>query len=948
MACEPLWLSPLGLLGSVFRVYPISHWLLITTPASLSKGESVMKFRYVPKPTPITTKLFQAALLLALTLLASMAGAAESRRLVTGKQITWPPLGKQRNVGSLPMNIILSPDRKFAITSDMGFRQSVWSINTKTGALVSHLDFPNNVDFSNGLYYGLAFGNASTLYVAQGAHDTIDVVNMNKNGALFEVGSIATKKGDFPAGLATDERGYLYVANNNPSTFAVPTSVAIYSLSTKAEVGRYSFTSSFYGTPNYPLAIAALADGSKTFVTSERDGAVYVLNTSDPANPALAATIATGANPDGLLLNQAQSLLFVANAGSDTVSVVRTSDNAILSTILLRPTRLKNTPGATPTGLGLSPDEQRLYVSMGDMNAIAVLAINGFNLELEGYIPTGWYPTGVVAPGTGLMFTNAKGSKVRYPNPGYEQYQFNSNPDYDLNLIEGNVSVLTKVDRKSLGTWTKMVLANNGVGEGQSGDDPANLAMMDHSLDAIGLKAGKIKHVIYIVKENRTYDQVLGDVPGGNGDPSLVLFGPDVTPNLHALAQRFILLDNFYDTGEASGDGWPWSTQGMANEDVIKNLPYNYSGRGRNYDFEGQNNGYLVGGFPATDPDGKQLSFYFPNGAPAVPDVTEGPGHHIWDSVQAAKLTYRNYGFFYSFGVNDGNGNVILPDNYPAATGIQPPGHDLAGVSDFDFRRYDNDYPDSDAPSQYGCLYARTAYGKYSAPSRFTEWLREFQEMLQKDPTGNSVPAFMTVRFHHDHTQGVSSGKFTPRAEVADNDYAVGQLVEALSKSPIWTNTAVFIIEDDAQDGPDHVDAHRSTAYVISPWIRKNWVDHRFYNTDSILKTMEMFLGLPPLTSYDAIANPIGGWDQQPNNSDPYVATPAAQNIMCEKTPGLDMVRDSDPMRPFILESNNLDFDRPDSAPARILNDIVWKSVKGAHSTPPAPKEGLPGQRSDD
>src|SRR5271166_2939395 len=272
--------------------------------------------------------------LLAATLLTAMTGMAQSFQsglLVTGKSIS-PDLGTKLNVGSLPMNIILSPDGKYALVSDMGFDQSLTSIDAKTGGFVSNIDYPNcnycPSQNTNGLYYGLAFGSNGILYAAQGGNNTIDVLHLSNNGILADLGSFtATQPTDFPAGLATDTRGYLYVVNNDPSTFAVPGSVAIYSQGKQAEVGRYSFTTSWYGTPNYPLAIAVLSNGSKAYVSSERDGAVYDLNTSNPSNPTLTGAIMTGANPDGLLLNLSQTLLYVANAGSDTVSVVNTSND---------------------------------------------------------------------------------------------------------------------------------------------------------------------------------------------------------------------------------------------------------------------------------------------------------------------------------------------------------------------------------------------------------------------------------------------------------------------------------------------------------------------------------------------------------------------------------------------------------------------------------------------
>jgi DNA-binding beta-propeller fold protein YncE len=607
---------------------------------------------------------------------------------------------------------------------------------------------------------------------------------------------------------------------------------------------------------------------------------------------------------------------------------------------------LRTVAGATPTGLALSPLEETLYVSLGDMNAVAVVEVNGKEPKLKGYIPTGWYPTGVVVSGDGskLLVANAKGTRTRNPDPKYKQGVFEEDPSYIQNIIEGNVSCIPVPDSDELAKDTNMVLANNGL-PGKEGEDhkmgsQGNDDFDDQRLDAIGLKAGKIRHIIYIIKENRTYDQVLGDLPQGNGDPSLVLFGPDVTPNQHALAQRFVLLDNFYDCGEVSGDGWPWSTQSMGNEYVIKNVPYFYSDRGRNYDFEGQNNSYLTGGFPAKSPDGTTLSAFFPNGAPAIPDVAESPAGHLWDIAQAAGLSYRNYGFYYSFGVKF-MGVTVFPDNYPASAGLRPAGHDLNGISDFDYRRYDNDYPDSDAPSFYSCPYLRSSYGKYNMPSRFAEFNREFKEMLNKDPSGNAVPALMTVRFNHDHTQGATPGKFSPKAEVADNDYAVGQLVELISNSPIWESTAIFVIEDDSQDGPDHVDAHRSTCYVISPWIKANSVDHTFYNTDSVLKTIELLLGLSPMSQYDAVANPILDFDDEPSNNGKYAAMLPTMGVICDQNPKMMVLKHRDPRRKLALQSLAMDFDHPDSAPARRLNEVIWKTVKGSKSRMPAPRHSF-------
>jgi len=934
----------------------------------------------------------------AVTLLGSSVAAQTptTNPLVTGKRITQPPLGVQTPVGSLPMNMVVTPDGKYAISTDMGFRQGLVCVSTVTGRLAQPVTAPapTNLDGSPagfpvsksilqfgamnsdgtygppGLYYGLAAQSngdgTSTLYASEGASNAVAVVTVGADGSLtlkqtflLSVGDPKVKAGDFAAGVALDGRGNLYIAVNETypapplANIANPASLLVLDAASGALKSRYSFfvpvgTLADGKTPfsptNFPLAVAATS-GGKVYVTSQRDANVTVVDCTDPMNPKSGAKIATGAHPISLLLNQSQSKLFVANAHSETVSVVNTADDSVADTILLAPTDAHGLPGFTPTGLALTPDESRLYVTLGDANAVGVVALatGTARSAVVGYIPTGWYPTAVVASPfkNQILVTNAKGTQTRTPNPGYQQFSFAG--QYDLNLIEGTVQTIPVPNSAQQAQETQMVLANNRLPA--IGSATPRTVTAANPLAAIGLKAGGIKHVFYIVKENRTYDQVLGDLPQGNGEPDLAIFGRKVTPNLHALASRFVLLDNFFDCGEASGDGWPWSTQGQASEYVIKNLPYNYSGRGRNYDFEGANNNYPVGGFPATDPYGAPLvpnsPFHDPtngNAAPAITDVSLAPGGHIWDDARnninlagtGLSNKYRNYGFFALFG-----DNVSTPDNYPTDLGLRPAGHDGGGITDIDFRRYDAAYADSDGPMKVNSLYPTPTYGHYAAPSRFAEWNREFQQMLTADSTGNTVPAFETVRFMHDHTQGMSAGRHTPQAEVADNDYAVGQFIDALSHSPIWNNTAVFVIEDDAQDGPDHVDAHRSTCYVISPFIKRASVDHTFYNTDSVLKTMELLLNIPPMNQYDAIATPLLDFGAGATaNPEPYTATLPDTGILSQIAP----TATASAFFPLEQLSAKMDFVHPDSAPALLLNQVIWKSVKGMNSKMPAPR----------
>jgi YVTN family beta-propeller protein len=874
----------------------------------------------------------------------SQSPTSQPSPLPTGRAID-PKATSVAEVGSIPFNMILSPDGKYAITTDQGYQQMLSAIRVSDGRVTSQVPYPSaGSNPHNGLYYGLAMSADGTLYAAQGNADAIAVLHLDAEGNLIAVRTISTRKGDFPSGLSLDDRGRLYVANNDPISakgrpFEKPGSIAIYEAASGKELGRFEFTDSFGGTPNFPLAVAAVRDGSKLYVASQRDAAVYALDTIDPSAPKLSSTISTGAHPISLLLDRNQSRLFVCNAHSDTVSVVDTKTDKVTQTVLMRPEIARDVAGATPNGMALSPDEKRLYVTLGDMNAVAVVDIG--DSEVDGYLPAGWYPTGVVCSPDGkrLLVVNARGIVARHPNPAPGEKKQQS----PIVLLQGAVIAIDVPGRKDLKEQTQRVLELDRL-------TPKHIKAAN-PLAAIGLRAGKIKHVIYIVKENRTYDQVLGDLPQGNGDPSRCIFGRQVTPNLHAIAERFVLLDNFYDCGEVSGDGWNWSTQAQANEYVSRNVPYSYGGRGRSYDYEGSVNDYPAGGFPAKGPDGKPLSDdpKYKNGAPAIPDVGEAPGGHIWDLARKANLSYRNYGFYFSEGLREGS-KVILPANYPRAAGLQPGGHDLDGVSDIDFLRFDLNYADSEAPLQYAqqtgeqdFLRPRKAFGSHDAPSRFSEWNHEFEEYLKRSPDGEGVPSFMTVRFCVDHTMGTNPGHHSPRAMVADNDYACAQLVEAINHSPIWKSTAIFIIEDDAQNGPDHVDAHRSTCYVISPWIKANSVDHTFQNTASVLKTMELLLGLPPMCQYDAVADPILDWDSAPSNDSPYKAIPPDKSILRQingKTSPHEPI--SPEQKAMMDESSKMDFARADHAPADRLNEIIWKSVKGNDSVMPPTPHGPP------
>ncbi len=586
--------------------------------------------------------------------------------LVIGKQLEEGRVLHAQDVGSFPVNMVVSPDGKFAITSDIGYRQAIWAIRLSDGIATGQFPFSNKSAVQEiptlldeaktaakapisdrgkvkelpenskstsrlrsiknyGLYYGLAVAADRTIYAAQGANDTIAVLSIKTDGTLVAKSTIKTQLHDFPAGVCLDDRGHLYVTNQHAAgenPYLSSGSVAIYDTSKGEEIGRYTFRESFHGTSNYPLAICALRDGSKVYIGSERDNTVYVLNTDTPAKPTLAATVSVGTHPSALLLDRSQRRLFVANADSDTVSVVDTMTNRVAGTILLRPSVARDLAGCTPTSLALSADERHLFVTLADLNAVAVVDLT--TDQLTGFIPTGWYPTAVaITPDhQHLLVANAKGVKARVPNVGRDpKTNQPARAASPVDLLEGDVQLLPIPDEVELSRLTETVMTNNRL-------DTLNRQKSNNPLAYLGLKSGKITHILYIIKENRSYDQVLGDLSQGNGDPSLCIFGHDVTPNLHALAERFVLLDNLYACGEVSGDGWVWSTQSMANPYVQRNVAYSYSGRHRKYDFEGENNGYPTGGFPAHGADGKPTAknpIFKEDGRP-IPDVAEGAG----------------------------------------------------------------------------------------------------------------------------------------------------------------------------------------------------------------------------------------------------------------------------------------------------------------------------------
>jgi len=837
--------------------------------------------------------------------LAQSAPPNEAVPLVTGKRIA--PMGRQIEIGSFPVNMKVSPDGKYVIVTNSGYRQFLSVLSIADGKIVSQFEVNKEIEGGRprkeGLYYGLDIRSngdgTATIYASRGSQDKVQILTLNADGLLTDTERFLDNPSEFNtdgfsqndiAGVKSSADGSIVYAVNNrtDSRTDMKGSLAVLDVKTNKRTKRIEL-------PGFPFAIESLekADRTLLYVTSERDGCVAVV---DPAAGSIVKTIKTGMHPMALRFTKDKSRLYVANAGSDTISVVETATGDIKQTILLRPNDVRGLPGCTPTGMDFSPDERTLYVTLADMNAVAVVDVVG--AKLLGYLPVGWYPTAIIVSPDGkkLFVSNAKGIASRNPNAvpaGLE----GKNGRYIQNIIEGTLSVIPTPNLATLSQTTPHVVALNRI-------TPTLNQDAKRLIDNPG-----IQHVIYIIKENRTYDQVLGDLPQGNGDKSLTLFGRDVTPNQHALAERFVLLDNFYCCAEVSADGWDWSTSGMISEYTARNAPYNYSGRGRNYDFEGQNNGVPV-----------DLLGY--------PDVARAPSGYIWDLAHKNGVSFRNYGFYCNF--IDAETRTKIGGKY-SGTDNAPNKKVLEGKTDQNFRLYDLTYADSEAFQKLNIPspYLRKKFGKNDSVSRFSEWKLEYEAYVQS----KTMPKLMLVRLGNNHTRGTTPGAPSARAMVADNDFAVGQLVETVSRSPYWKSTAICILEDDAQNGFDHVDAHRSIAFVISPHIAKGTVDSTFYNTDSMLRTMELLLGLPPMCQYDAVATPIAVFKRDAANDVPYTAILPDKAIISEVN-GKRAYRAEDSRR---LISTT----REDATPDDIMNDILWHGVKGRHIAKPPVRYGL-------
>ena len=782
----------------------------------------------------------------------------------TGYQVT--PAGQQTTLGDLPLHEVVSPDGRWLITTNDGQgAQSLQVLDTRTGTTVQTLTYAR----PEALFAGLALSpDAKTLYASAGGNNKIRTYSF-ASGRLTEGASIplpttsetGKKINPYPAGIAlTPDGGRLVVADRLADAVTV--------------IDVRTGTQKTIGVGHAPYWVTLSPDGNKAWVTEQGASTVSALDVS-AGHLAPLASITVGTHPNKAIADRSGKHLFVANGDSDQVSVVDTAADKVSRTISLAPYPGAQV-GSTPDALALSPDERTLYVANAGNNDVAVVDTASGNVR--GLIPTGWYPTSVLPLNGQLLVTNAKGlgagpnNGPGYPNP--ESSAPTSPTQYSGSMIAGTLSTIPLTnDAGQLERWTQQVKNNNGFNE------HGEVRSAVESSSVVPLRAGQstpIKHVIYVVRENRTYDQELGSVGKGNGDPSLNLFGSESAPNARALASQYVTLDNFYADAEVSAQGWNWAVAANSNHYSETGWPANYSGRNHSY--------------PSESAD------------PAIAPNSDPANAYIWDRLANANVSFRNYGFY----VNGSTGNFAAADPK------------LNANTNHSFRGFD-----------LGCADSAGSFTQAATcgTPRVDEWLKEFNGYV----ASNSMPTMEFVRLGNDHTQGTKVGAPTPKAYVADNDLALGRLVDAVSHSKYWNETAIMVTEDDAQNGPDHVDAHRTVAEVISPYTRTGRVDSTFYSTSSMLHTIELLVGIKPMTQFDTFAAPMfGAFSPRPNNQ-PYNAI----------TPTTPLDARNTAAAPMAAQSATQNTTVEDAIDMQTFNEAIWKSVKGADSPMPAPLHTL-------
>jgi YVTN family beta-propeller protein len=777
--------------------------------------------------------------------------------LPNGWKIT--PAGRAVVTEDMVLKVVASPDGRAIIALHSGFNpHGLVVIDAKSQEAVQRIGLKS-------AWLGMAWSpDGKTLYVSGGnANGKIDPQRAPiyefayANGRLSEqptaqLEETIEKEKIYWSGLASHPKKHLLYAANR-GTDADPSNVVVFDTKSRQIVTRIPVDVN-------PYELVFSADGNALFVSNWASNSVSVIDT---ASNRVTHVIPVGSNPTDMKLS-ADGRLFVACSNDNTIHVIDTKKFQVLER--LSTTLYPLAPeGSTPDALEIDRAQKLLFVANADNNSIGVISIaNAQHNEVLGFIPSGWYPSALTLADGGrtLYIGNSKGqgsySDIRGPEsplpPGPE-----GNGSVK-SLQKGSVEIVSVANlRTQLAAYTKQVRENTPyrdslLAEARPAKTPS---VIPHEVGA----GSPIQHIIYIIKENRTYDQVLGDLPKGNGDPRLTIFGRNVTPNHHAIAEQFVTLDNLYCDGEVSVDGHSWSNAAYATDFNEKLWPVTYGGHSQ-----------------------------------ATPSAAYIPSAgHLWDACRRKGLTYRSYG---EYAARSSDGTTM-----EAAKGIDA----LWGHVSKEFKQP----------------------GKRD-PQNVEVFLREFEEYEKNinDPDPNKrLPNYIVMSLPENHTAGTRPGAYTPVAMVASNDLAVGTLVDRVSHSKYWPTTAIFIIEDDAQDGPDHVDARRTVGLVISPYIKRGTLDSTLYTTSSMLRSMELLLGLPPMSQYDAAATPMYASFAKEPDLRPYNALPAQVDLNAKNT-----------AKSYGASASlKMDFSNEDRAPMHLLNEIIWKSVRGTDAPMPPP-----------
>ncbi len=905
--------------------------------------------------------------------------------LPTGK-VLQPVPGRVGSLNSFPATIAVSPDGQFAALLHAGYGtqqtrgcQSISIFDLKENKVS---DFPDDrlcEDAHQSYFLGLAFsadgkhlyaslgsitdpagtkpgdtGNAVAVYGFQAGKVTRErLIKIAPQklaaGKWVARGVFKTAKGTaipYPAGLAVvpgakTER--LLIANN------LSDNVILLDAASGEILQQYDLSTNRLVPSSYPYTVVVTRDGRRAWCSLWNASKVAELDLDDatvkrwialrePESPT-----AAGSHPTALMLSADEKTLFVALANADAVAAVSTETGKAVRWFSTEVAGQKY-GGTSPVALAGSPDGSRLFVANANLNAVAIFDATPPGHEASpdqqalGFIPTEWYPSALAMNGDSLLVATAKGAGSG-PNNGWDtiasRRRHREHP-YIPTLIRGSLARIDYRDAEpKLADLTRQVEESNRL-----------------KMEAAGIRfrsgGNPIKHVIYIIKENRTYDQVFGDLKVGNGDRSLTMYGWDITPNQHKLAMQFGVLDNFYDSGEVSGDGHVWSTAAITSDYNEKTWPIGYRGRERTYDFEG-----MVA-------DEHPLEH-------GIPDVDSPQTGYLWANAARGGLTHRNYGEFVAteFCVEPMPELPSPKEQLPASPpGVCEPkvvkkGEPLPAVKGstrkgeaspypWEIPRIKQNRPTMAELRDHSDLEYAGFNVDYPDQLRADEFLSEFEGFVQarQQGKGSELPNLVIMHLPNDHTGGTRAGKATPSASVADNDLALGRIVEAVSHSPYWDDTAIFVLEDDAQDGADHVDAHRSLVLVISKYApgtaEHPFVDHDFHTTVSVMRTMETLLGLPAMNLNDGYAPVMAAEFSGAGNHAAFTADVRNRENQL-------IYRTNPRAAPGGKQSSRMDFSRPDAADTRKLNAILWHDRKGKMPMPAAMHTVVPaGSGRDD